>query len=70
MKAKLIEQIGNWLVGLGINQDFVFTLIAIVALILIVILSFFADAIAKKIILVSLQRIIAKSKTQWDDILF
>ena len=60
MKAKLIEQIGNWLVGLGINQDFVFTLIAIVALILIVILSFFADAIAKKIILVSLQRIIAK----------
>ncbi|MFH2005464.1 MAG: mechanosensitive ion channel family protein [bacterium] len=65
----LVTQIHDWLRGLGLGPETTLVLTWVSIGGGIVVLSFLANYLAQKVILVALGRIAKKSKTTWDDVL-
>jgi len=63
----MLELLHSWLLGHGINEDIAFYFARGIAIIVVLILSFAANFVAKRYILSTLTYIIAKSKSKWDD---
>jgi len=61
--------INNFFIGLGLSEDYSLIAGKAVLIVAIIILSFLADLIAKKILLSAISKITIKTKTKWDDIL-
>ncbi|MEA1874582.1 MAG: mechanosensitive ion channel [Bacteroidota bacterium] len=69
MKENIGILIEKWLMDLGLGFQFAEILSVLVILIAIVALGWLVDFLTKRILLVSLTRLIRKTKTLWDDIL-
>ena len=63
----MLELLQNWLLDQGVNQDLAYYFARAVAVVVVLLLAAAVNFIAKRYILAALARIIAKSKTQWDD---
>ena len=64
-----INDIQTWIENIGIDQQYVQILKMIIIIAVILFLALIADLITKKVLIGSIQRIVKKSKTKWDDIL-
>lgn len=67
---ELLKQIDEMLIGWGITPATAAWMDEIVALVLILLLAFTADAICRKVLLKVVARIVRQTKATWDDILF
>ena len=62
-----MDLLQNWLLDQGVNRDLAYYFARAVAVVVVLLLAAAVNFIAKRYILAALARIIAKSKTQWDD---
>lgn len=62
--------IREWISTLGLSTDYTNLLRMAILLVIVVILAWLADYIAKKFLLVVIKKVVSRSKTQWDDVLF
>ena len=67
---ELLKQIDEMLIGWGVTPATAAWMDEIVALVLILLLAFTADAICRKVLLKVVARIVRQTKATWDDILF
>ncbi|MBI9058177.1 mechanosensitive ion channel family protein [Labilibaculum sp. DW002] len=69
MKELLGVQLKNWLVNGGITEYWAIILQSIIAVIIVLIVAWAADLIAKKVLISIITKLVRKTKTHWDDIL-
>ncbi|MCP4707266.1 MAG: hypothetical protein GY869_01460, partial [Planctomycetes bacterium] len=65
----LIYQIKDWLIERGVDETIAIYGVRIVGVIAIAVVAYWANFLAKRIIVRVIRHIITKSKYQWDDIL-
>lgn len=65
----MLEMLINWLLGVGIESDTAALLSRGILVILILLLSFLADALAKRFIQKGVTSIIERTETKWDDVI-
>lgn len=70
MNMDLLKNIDQWLIGWGISPDTALLMDEAIALVLILLMAFAADAICRKVLLRVIARIVKRTKATWDDILF
>ena len=63
----MLELLNTWLLNQGINEGFAFYLARGIAMLLVLLLSFIANFVAKRYIVSALTYVISKSKSRWDD---
>lgn len=69
MKELLGVQLKNWLINGGITEYWAIILQSIIAVIIVLIVAWAADLIAKKVLISIITKLVRKTKTHWDDIL-
>ncbi len=69
MNLTLGYRLKEWLVNLGLAENIVIILKNIIIVVVILALSYLAYIITKKLLLFIIKKVVAKSKTKWDDIL-
>lgn len=70
-ETKLIaERLGDWLINLGLNEDYTNIFSYLVLLAVIVLIAWISDLLAKNIMLSILKRVTKRTKTTWDDTMF
>ena len=67
---ELLNNIDQWLTAWGMDPRTAGRVDGLIALALILILAFAADALCRKVLLKAVARIVSKTKATWDDILF
>ena len=65
----LLNELKAWMEGLGLSDQFANLLTVVLILLLVILIAYLADYITKNVLIVSIKRIVRKSKTQWDDVL-
>ncbi len=65
----MIELLREWLVTLGVNVTLAEVIIGAAAVVVVIVLSWLADLVAKRLLLGGLRRLIRRTKKTWDDIL-
>lgn len=66
---KIREQLIDYLSSTGLNATISEALVIILLLIAVIVIGYVVDRIVRKVLLSSFERIIRKSKTDWDDLL-
>lgn len=69
MNTKSMEWLTDWLIGLGVEENSAIYLKLIILLFILFIFSYVSNLIVKKILIRSIQSVIKKTKTIWDDAL-
>jgi len=59
----------DWLIGLGVEETSAVYLKLLILLLILFVISFISNLIVKKVLIRSIQSIIKKTKTLWDDVL-
>ncbi|MBE9466822.1 MAG: mechanosensitive ion channel [Bacteroidetes bacterium] len=70
INIKIGQIITEWLIKLGISDNFVTPIRFIIMLTIVILFAFFAYIITEKIIVKFIARFVKKSKNKWDDILY
>ena len=63
----MLELLNTWLLDQGVNQELAFYLVRGVAIVVVLLLGFIANFVAKRYIVSALTYVISKSKSKWDD---
>ncbi|WP_321515327.1 mechanosensitive ion channel domain-containing protein [Marinifilum fragile] len=69
MKELLGVQLKNWLISEGFSDYWAVLLQSVIAAIIVLIVAWLSDFIAKKILISIITKVVRKTKTHWDDIL-
>ncbi|MCT4603123.1 MAG: mechanosensitive ion channel family protein [Marinifilum sp.] len=69
MKELLGVQLKNWLINEGISEYWAVLLQSVIAAVVVILIAWLSDYIAKKILIAFITRVVRKTKTHWDDIL-
>lgn len=69
MNTKSMEWLTDWLIGLGVEETSAIYLKLVLLLFILFIFSYVSNLIVKKILIRSIQSVIKKTKTIWDDAL-
>ncbi|PXY01762.1 mechanosensitive ion channel protein MscS [Marinifilum breve] len=69
MKELLGIQLKNWLINEGISEYWAVLLQSVIAAVVVILIAWLSDYIAKKILIAFITRVVRKTKTHWDDIL-
>ncbi|MCY1634370.1 mechanosensitive ion channel family protein [Marinifilum sp. D737] len=69
MKELLGVQLKNWLINEGISEYWAALLQSVIAAVVVILIAWLSDYIAKKILIAFITRVVRKTKTHWDDIL-
>lgn len=69
MNTKSMGWLTDWLIGLGVEETFAIYLKLIILLFILFVFSYVSNLIVKKILIRSIQSVIKKTKTIWDDAL-
>ncbi|NOU59772.1 mechanosensitive ion channel family protein [Marinifilum caeruleilacunae] len=69
MKELLGVQLKNWLINEGITEYWAVILQSAIAAVVVILIAWLSDFIAKKILIAFITRVVRKTKTHWDDIL-
>lgn len=69
MKELLGVQLKNWLISGGIAEYWAIILQSVIAILIVIIIAWIANLIAKKILISIITKLVRKTKTHWDDIL-
>lgn len=69
MKELLGVQLKNWLVSGGIAEYWAIILQSFIAILIVIIVAWICDIIAKKVMISIITKLVRKTKTNWDDIL-
>ena len=66
---KIREQLIDYLNNNGLHATISEALVIVLLLIVVIIIGYIVDRIIRKVLLIGFERIIRKSKTDWDDLL-
>lgn len=69
MKELLGVQLKNWLINEGISEYWAVLLQSVIAAVVVILIAWLSDYIAKKILIAFITRVVRRTKTHWDDIL-
>ena len=69
MKELLGVQLKNWLISEGFSEYWAVVFQSAIAIVVVIIIAWLSDIIAKRILMAFVTRVVRKTKTQWDDIL-
>lgn len=69
MNNKTLQFLTDWLIGLGVNENYAIYLKLGILLLVLLIVSFIINVLVKKILIRVIESIIHKTKTRWDDVL-
>ncbi|MDQ2178116.1 mechanosensitive ion channel family protein [Marinifilum sp. D714] len=69
MKELLGVQLKNWLINEGISEYWAVLLQSAIAAVVVILIAWLSDYIAKKILIAFITRVVRRTKTHWDDIL-
>ncbi len=69
MPYNIINNFQLWLEKIGLGQETAGFIKVAAIIIAIILLAYIADIVTKKVLITSIQKIVRKSKTKWDDIL-
>jgi miniconductance mechanosensitive channel len=68
MESKILLALRDWLINLGVNQTWSTIFMALISLAAVVVMAIVADFLAKRIIIVIINRIAHRSRNTWDDV--
>lgn len=63
----MLELLQGWLTSHGLSEEMTFYSVRLIGVVVVLILSAFADYVAKRYIISALNFLVSKSKTRWDD---
>ncbi len=63
----MLDLLQNWLLSLGMNEGVTLYVAGGIAFVIVLVLSAFANFVAKRYIVSALAYVISRSKTKWDD---
>ena len=69
MKELLGAHLKDWLINLGIAENFAIILQSTIAVVVVLILAWLSDIISRKVLITVITKLVRKTKTHWDDIL-
>ncbi|WP_321320868.1 mechanosensitive ion channel domain-containing protein [Labilibaculum sp.] len=69
MKELLGVELKNWLMSGGIAEYWAIILQSLIAIIIVIIIAWICDILAKKVMISIITKLVRKTKTNWDDIL-
>ncbi|MPQ47506.1 mechanosensitive ion channel [Marinifilum sp. N1E240] len=69
MKELLGAQLKNWLINEGISEYWAVIFQSAIAIVVVLIVAWLSDLIAKRILIAFITKVVRKTKTHWDDIM-
>jgi len=69
MKELLGAQLKNWLLSEGVSNDWAVIFQSAIAIVVVLIVAWLSDLIAKRILIAFITKVVRKTKTHWDDIM-
>jgi len=69
MKELLGAQLKNWLLSEGFSNDWAVIFQSAIAIVMVLLVAWLSDLIAKRILIAFITKVVRKTKTHWDDIM-